>query len=154
METNWFMQGGDSIFTISLATAVLAGVLISLIMNFSAGPHREPFWLAGVISAGSGATITTVVYVFHKASGLSIWQVMVLGAGCGALGILGYSLITTRREKTGSALRNSGGQFREEKQNAREPWRTPRIGCRMNLPSPNFPQKQITTARGQDAAQQ
>lgn len=99
METNWTILGANGIFAVSLAAAVLTGVLISLIMDFSAGPHREPFWLPGLISAGSGATITTVVYILHEAFGLSIWQVMALGAGCGALGVLGYSLSVTLLEK-------------------------------------------------------
>ena len=147
------MEGVNVILAATLAASLLAGVLVSVVMGFSAGPHREPLWLAAVISAGSGATLTAVVHVLAEASSLSIWQVMALGAGCGALGVLGYSLSVTPRPPPTSSAQSSGGQNRAGFRSAREPWRTPRAGCRAVFSTPDF-QKRKLSARRQEAAQQ
>ncbi|MEI8310791.1 MAG: hypothetical protein WCH98_08550 [Verrucomicrobiota bacterium] len=153
METNWVMQGADGIFVMSLVASVIVGILITFILAYSAGPHAEPLWLAAMISAGSGATIATVAHVLKEGSGLSIWQVMVFGAGCGALGVLAYSLSVTRREKPGSARQNPGTKVRGDFRSAREPWRVPRAGCRTAFSPPDFRQRKLD-ARRQEAAQQ
>lgn len=63
-------------------------------MNFSAGPpHRDPFWLTALISAGIGATGTTIAYVLNDVAIGSIWQIMALGGTCAALGACGFRLI-------------------------------------------------------------
>jgi len=150
METNWLVQGANGILAIMLAASVLTGAVISLVMIFSAGPHREPFWLAAVIAAGSGATITTVAHVLNEASVLSIWQVMVLGAGCGALGVLGFSLIVTSQRNSASSPRSSGMQYRTRCQSLRQPWRQPRNSCRAGFATPDFRQKRKPSACGQE----
>jgi len=147
------MEGLNVILAATLAASLLAGVLISVVMSFSAGPHREPLWLAAVISTGSGATITAVAHVLAEASSLSIWQVMALGAGCGALGVLGYSLSVTPRNPRASSTRNSDRKNRVGFRSAREPWRVPRAGCRAVFSTPDF-QKRKLSDRGQEAAQQ
>lgn len=152
METNWVMQGASGIFVMSLVASVIVGILITFIMAYSAGPHPEPFWLAAMISAGSGATITTVAHVLKEASGLSIWQVMVFGAGCGALGVLGYSLGVTRREKPASVARNPEKKVRRNFQSPHEAWRLPRAGSRAAFSTPDFRQRKLS-ASGQEAAQ-
>lgn len=153
MDTNWVMQDANWIFVTSLVASLCTGVLITFIMDCSAGPHREPFWMAAMISAGSGATISTVVHVMREGSGLSIWQVMVIGAGCGTLGVLGYSLSVFRQKNSASAQRKPETKARAVYQDSREAWRLPRAGSRPPLSPPDFRKRKLA-ARSQEAAQQ
>ncbi len=145
METSWVIQGTDGMFVISLAASVIAGALIAFIMDYSAGPHPEPFWMAAMISAGSGATIAVVAHVLKEAPGLSIWAAMVFGAGCGALGVLGYSLIT-RRGGSGAPPRSHGRQNRADVRSSRESWRLPRSSSRTGFSTPDFRQRKFSAS--------
>ena len=40
------MQEANGVFAMSLVASVFTGVLVAFIMGYSAGPYREPFWLA------------------------------------------------------------------------------------------------------------
>lgn len=93
------MQTLNGIVGVAVVASVLMGLAVAFIRNFSAGPHREPLWFAAAISAGIGATMTTVAYVLKDADSGSIWQIMALGAVCGALGSWSYALFQFRGEK-------------------------------------------------------
>jgi hypothetical protein len=153
METNLFMQGVSGLLVLSALAALFVGAAISFVMKCSAGPHQEPFWLAAVISAGSGATISSVANVLAETHGCSLWSAMAIGAACGILGAWGALHFGSLREKTSSPTRNSGGQNRTAFRSAREPWRVPRAGCRAVFSTPDF-QKRKLSDRGQEAAQQ
>ena len=154
METNWVLQGANWIFVMSLVASLFTGVLITFIMDYSAGPHREPFfWLAAMISAGSGATIATVAHVMREGAGLSIWEVMVFGAGCGTLGVLGYSLSVFRRNNSVSARWKPKAKASAVFQDSREDWRLPSAGSRPPASPPDFRKRKLD-ARSQEAVQQ
>ena len=124
------LHAGSGVLVLTAVAAMFVGAAISFVMKCSAGPHQEPFWLAAVISAISGATIAAVVHVLAETHGFSIWSVLAIGAACGILGAWGALRFGSLREKPAPPTRNSGEQNRAAFQSAREPWRVPRAGCR------------------------
>jgi hypothetical protein len=153
METNLSMQGVSGLLVLSALAALFVGAAISFAIKCSAGPHQEPFWLAAVISAGSGVTIAAVANVLAETHGFSIWSAIAIGAACGILGAWGALHFGSLREKPSSPKRNSGRQNRSGFQSAREPWRVPRAGCRAVFSTPDFQRRKLS-ARRQEVAQQ
>ena len=100
-----FMQILNGIVGVAAAASVVMGIAVTFIMKLSAGPRREPFWHAAAISAGIGATMTTVSFVLKDAANGSIWEIMAIGAVCGSVGPWVYALIVILGEKSSSPRR-------------------------------------------------
>ena len=150
MVTSLFVQGVGGLLVLSAVAALFVGAAISFVMKCSAGPHQEPFWLAAVISASSGATIASVAHVLAETSG-SIWAVMAIGAACGILGAWGTLHFDSLCEKHAPPTRDTGGKNRAAFQSAREPWRVPRADCRAVFSTPDIQKRKLFACR-QEAA--
>lgn len=85
------LNGMNGVLATALAASVLIGAAMYLLKRHIPSNHQDPLWLVIVISAGCGILIPTVTHVLGDASvnntaSFLIWQVMALGAACGALG--------------------------------------------------------------------
>ena len=112
------MQVLSNLPALAVAASVLAGASISFIIKISDGPYnRGPLGLAVAISAGSGATITTVAHVLNDSCRGSIWPVMLIGAAGAILGAWGHMLIASRSNHSGPSRRNPSRKTRSARAN-------------------------------------
>lgn len=123
---------------------LVAGLAVCLIIDISAGPHREPLWLKRLLAAGCGVMIVVILQLLSKHHLLPIAEAMALGTASALLGAwlenflrLRYEAHIESRRPRRKTVKNTGAQ-------GRDPWRTQQAGTNKD-PIPPISGSKTTT---------